>query len=246
MKIIKLLLIIICPFLGAQELRINNEYIFTGKDSVFIKKSWDVRPVYDTIYYETVWELFSIDNKLSITLLNNQDKPLLFYLDPINIDTELNDSMVIYGKDFPIFELLVYNKNGEKLKANPLDYNVLDRIEYFGNPMEENSFLNKGNWKSVENKYENIEPYLYVLKPGEKVLLFIDLRLPSDNILTRAYTYDFSSFDLDSMKIIFWQNAEELKSILTKQILETLEKERIEIFDGALESNNVEIIELRR
>src|SRR5690606_20745603 len=162
--------------------------------------------IIDTTYYKNEWERISIDNKLNITLTNNQDKPLLFYLDPLNINTENMDSMFIYENNIPNFEISIFNKQNKKVNSTFLAYNVLERIEYYGNSMEKNSFLNKGNWQSIDNKYEDPDFYLYVLKPGEKVLLFIDLRLPADNTLTRPYTYDFSNFDLDTMKIIFCQD----------------------------------------
>lgn len=245
MKAIKFLIPIICSLTWAQELKINNEYVFSSTDSILIEKVVEIE-IIDTTYYKNEWERISIDNKLNITLTNNQDKPLLFYLDPLNINTENMDSMFIYENNIPNFEISIFNKQNKKVNSTFLAYNVLERIEYYGNSMEKNSFLNKGNWQSIDNKYEDPDFYLYVLKPGEKVLLFIDLRLPADNTLTRPYTYDFSNFDLDTMKIIFCQDAEKLKNILTKQTLEKLKKDKIEIFDGVLESNNVKIIELRR
>lgn len=244
MRIIKFIFPIICSLVTAQELKINNDYLFTSKDSILVEKSYDFLDSY--FWTETEWEPVNIDNKLNVTLVNNQNKSLLFYLNPVNIDAEFEDSMFIYGNDVSKFEISIFNKQNEKVMSEFLAYNAMDRIDYYGNPLEKNSFLNKGIWKSTDNKYEDSEPYLYILNPGEKVLLFIDLRLPADNILTRPYTYDFQNQILASLKITFVQIADELKKRLNKKALRKLEKEKVEIFDGVLESNNVKIIELRR
>ena len=77
MKVIKFLIPIICSLSWAQELKIHNEYIFTSKDSILIDRAYEF-DFLDTVYYEKVWEPISIDNKLNITLTNNQDISLLF------------------------------------------------------------------------------------------------------------------------------------------------------------------------
>lgn len=91
-----------------------------------------------------------------------------------------------------------------------------------------------------------MEKNLFILYPNEKLNLYINIRLPVDINQQRASFYDFSKNNLSGLQIIFTQSAKAVKEKLSKNVILQLQEKGIEIFDGAIISNEINVLELKK
>lgn len=243
MKVIKFLIPIICSLSWAQELKVHNEYIFTSKDSILIDRAYELDFI-DTVYYEKVWESVNIDNKLNVTLINNQRKPLLFYLDTENTNA-IDDKNFSFKNDLGSMNYIITDENGNPVSFELKYWHIQDVADFYGKPKESYS-LEPENWNVFKNTYERLEKNLFILYPNEKLNLYINIRLPVDINQQRTSSYDFSKNNLSGLQIIFTQSAKAVKEKLSKNVILQLQEKGIEIFDGAIISNEINVLELKK
>ncbi len=243
MKVIKFLFLIVCSLSWAQELKIHNEYIFTSKDSILIEKAFDFE-VADTVYYENVWYPIIIDNKLNVTLINNQIKPLVFYLDTENTNV-IDDTNFSFENDLGLMNYIITNEKGNPTSFKLKYWHIQDVADFYGKPKESYS-LESESWDIYNNVYERLEKNLFILNPNEKLNLYINIGLPVDINQQRASSYDFSKNNLSGLQIIYTQSAKAVKEKLSKNVLLQLQEKGIEIFDGVITSNEINVLELKK
>src|SRR5690625_680132 len=164
MKVIKFLIPIICSLSWAQELKVHNEYIFTSKDSILIDRSYELDFI-DTVYYEKEWESVNIDNKLNVTLINNQRKPLLFYLDTENTNA-IDDKNFSFKNDLWSMNYIITDENGNPVSFELKYWHILDVADFYSKPKESYS-IDQENGNVFTNTYERLEKNLFILYPNE-------------------------------------------------------------------------------
>lgn len=122
-------------------------------------------------------------------------------------------------------------------------WHIVDVADYYGKPKEPYS-LESESWDIYNNVYERMEKNLFILNPNEKLNIYINIGLPVDINQQRASSYDFSKNSLSGLQIIYAQSAKAVKQKLSKNVLSQLKEKGIEIFDGVITSNEVNILEL--
>lgn len=240
----KLLKILFCMmmFLSCITKKESVQIELLNKELYFVKSA----NIYSVLKYKSKKESDNSFNVIKFKITNNTDRKLLFFVNDYDFSNFINLRCDISSNNISVKPSSTFS---DYLPKDANEAKEFFKIQEFNNSINdyEQTRVNKIYASKMPFKYLNYLKQRVVLNPGESRIFktVISLPLIKEKNLLNSYHETFYKLEENEykFKLIYEVDKGEVSEYISAEDLEDLKNDKIHVFEGKIESNDIKLIQ---